>query len=55
VEFPRQESWSGLPCPSPGDLSDPEIAVGSNPQLHLLQGVSLPAETLGKPLEINEF
>ena len=21
--FPRQESWSGLPFPSPGDLSDP--------------------------------
>ena len=23
--FPRQEYWSGLPCPSPGDLSDPRI------------------------------
>ena len=23
--FPRQEYWSGLPFPSPGDLSDPEI------------------------------
>ena len=23
--FPRQEHWSGLPCPSPGDLPDPEI------------------------------
>ena len=23
--FPRQEYWSGLPCPSPGDLSGPEI------------------------------
>ena len=21
--FPRQEYWSGLPCPSPGDLPDP--------------------------------
>ena len=21
--FPRQECWSGLPCPPPGDLSDP--------------------------------
>ena len=21
--FPRQEYWSGLPFPSPGDLSDP--------------------------------
>ena len=23
--FPRQEYWSGLPSPSPGDLSDPGI------------------------------
>ena len=29
VEFSRQEYWSGLPFPSPGDLPDP----GSNPGL----------------------
>ena len=23
--FSRQEYWSGLPCPSPGDLSNPGI------------------------------
>ena len=23
--FPRQEYWSGLPFPSPGDLTDPGI------------------------------
>ena len=23
--FPRQEYWSGFPCPSPGDLPDPGI------------------------------
>ena len=23
--FPRQEYWSGLPFPSPGDLLDPRI------------------------------
>ena len=23
--FPRQEYWSGLPCPLPGDLPDPGI------------------------------
>ena len=23
MEFSRQECWSGLPCPSPGDLSGP--------------------------------
>ena len=25
VEFSRQEYWSGLPCPPPGDLSNPGI------------------------------
>ena len=27
--FSRQECWSGLPFPSPGDLSGPGIEVGS--------------------------
>ena len=27
--FPRQESWSGLPFPSPGDLPDPGIKPAS--------------------------
>ena len=26
--FSRQEYWSGLPCPSPGDLPDPGIKPG---------------------------
>ena len=25
MEFSRQESWSGLPCPPPGDLPEPGI------------------------------
>ena len=25
MEFSRREYWSGLPCPHPGDLPDPEI------------------------------
>ena len=25
MEFPRQESWSGLPCPPPEDLPDSGI------------------------------
>ena len=25
MEFPRQEYWSGLPFPPPGDLPDPGI------------------------------
>ena len=29
MEFLRQEYWSGLPFPSPGDLSNPGIKPGS--------------------------
>ena len=36
--FSRQEYWSGLPCPPPGDLADP----GSNPCLCLLHGGTEP-------------
>ena len=35
--FPRQESWSGLPFPSPGDLPDP----GIEPSLLALQALPL--------------
>ena len=27
--IPRQEYWSGLPCPPPGDLPDPGIEPAS--------------------------
>ena len=40
----RQEYWSGLPCPPPGDLPDPRI-VHRSPTL---QKDSLPSETAGK-------
>ena len=43
--FPRQEYWSGLPFPSPGDLQDPGIEPGSP----ALQVDSLPSEPPGKP------
>ena len=29
IGFPRQECWSELPCPSPGDLPDPAIEPAS--------------------------
>ena len=29
VELSRQEYWSGLPCPPPGDLPDPGMEPGS--------------------------
>ena len=30
MEFSRQEYWSGLPFPSPGDLSNPGIELASH-------------------------
>ena len=45
--FPRQESWSGLPFPSPGDLPDPRI----KPRSPALQVDSLLSEPPGKPRE----
>ena len=47
MEFSRQEYWSGLPLPSPGDLP----TQGSNLGL-TLQADSLPSEPLGKQLEL---
>ena len=29
MEFSRQEYWSGLPCPPPGDLPNPGIKPAS--------------------------
>jgi len=29
IGFPRQEYWSGLPFPSPGDYPDPGIDLAS--------------------------
>ena len=45
--FPRQECWSGLPFPSPGDLPDPGIEPTSPPSYMLLMD-SLPSKSLGK-------
>ena len=40
MEFSRQEYWSGLPTPSPGDLPIP----GTDPQSPTLQADSLPTK-----------
>ena len=45
MEFSRQEYWSGLPFPSPGDLLDPGIESRSP----TLQADALPSEPPGKP------
>ena len=47
--FSRQEYWSGLPFPSPGDLPDP----GIKPESPVLQADSLPAEPILDILTIN--
>ena len=49
MEFSRQEYWSRLPFPSPGNLSDP----GMEPRSVALQAGSLPSEPPGKPPEVN--
>ena len=43
--FSRQESWSGLPFPSPGDLPDP----GIEPRSPALRADALPSGPPGKP------
>ena len=48
VGFLRQEYWSGLPYPSPGDLSDLGIELTS-PASPALTGRFFTAEPPGKP------
>ena len=43
--FPRQEYWSGLLFPPPGDLSYP----GIKPTFPVLQADSLPLSHQGRP------
>jgi len=43
--FSKQEHWSGLPFPSPGDLCNP----GIKPRSPALQADSFPSEPSGKP------
>ena len=44
MEFSRQEYWSGLPCPPPGDLPDP----GIKPAFPALQTDSVPSKPPGR-------
>ena len=48
--FSRQEYWSGLPFPSPGNLPDPGIEPGSPS----LQADALTSEPPGKPAEVHK-
>ena len=49
--FSRQEYWSGLPCPPPGDLPDP----GTKPRSPALQADSLPLSHQGSPVVFIPF
>ena len=48
MEFSRQEYWSGLPFPTPGDLPDPGMEPGT-PVAPALAGGLFTAEPPGKP------
>ena len=47
--FSRQEYWSGLPFPSPGDLPDPGIEPGSP----AFQADTLTSESPGKQIKLS--
>ena len=50
MEFSRQEYWTGLPFPTPGDLPHP----GTDPSCLVspaLVGIFFTAEPTGKPLK----
>ena len=51
VGFSRQEDWSGLPFPSPGDLLD----LDTKPMTPALAGVSFTTEPPGKPVHLVIF
>ena len=48
MRFSRQDYWSGLPCPPPGDLSDPGIKPES-PVAPALAGGFFTTDHLGSP------
>ena len=48
MEFSRQEFWSGLPFPSPGDVPDPGTEPVS-PASPAVAGKFFTTETHGKP------
>ena len=48
MEFSKQEYWSGLPFPSPGDVPDP----GTKPRSPALQADALSSDLPGKPQSV---
>ena len=54
MEFSKQEYWSGLPLPSPGDFLDPGIELKS-PAFPALAGKFFSTEPPGKPMSVITF
>ena len=46
--FSREDYWSGLPCPPPGDLPDPGLELGSTALQ--VDGFIFPDGPSGKPM-----
>ena len=51
MEFCRQEYWSGLPFPSPGDLPNP----GIKPRSPAFQADTLPSEPRGNQTQVSHI
>ena len=51
--FPRQEYWSGVPCPSSGDLPNPGIKPASL-MSPALAGRFFSTVPLGKPMLLDD-
>ena len=52
MEFSRQEYWSGLPFPTPGNLPSPGTETAS-PESPALQVDFLPLSHLGRPSDMH--
>ena len=58
MQFSRQEYWSGLPCPSPGNPLNPGIEPGSFKILYCLSHQGIPryiAETVLNKVNFHEM
>ena len=55
IGFSRQEYWSGLPCPSPGNLPNPGIELMSLMSLRLASSVFTTSTTWDTLLIENEY
>ena len=53
MEFSRQEYWSGLPFPPPGDLPNPGIKLTSS-LTSALAGGFFTTEPPGKPIYVKQ-